>query len=342
MHTKQHSVAPLREKGMWTLMSMFILFGVAVFSPVQASASTQAIVRQVLPSNAQTCPAFGASDVRAYVYDGNLHSFDITITDPSYVAVAGKVGKTPFPWRQVSRWNQSNGMVRLHVDVPQTPIASAVPITITLISAHPGGKPITCVVTITAPRVTVILPTRVTTSGQGTGASIHPPQQQVTPIVKPSAIPVSANENALRSVTVLSSIGTMCNVPHGPTRLWSVLIVLYALFVGLLVMRKDSFLKDKGSWNTVLIVGMFLVLAAFWLFVATCRTSVWAPILITLIACAGMLGLVYGGDDTEGMPLLLKGSSDDSKRPGDKGQGTAAVSPQNNATKGGAQNKGAL
>jgi hypothetical protein len=62
---------------------------------------------------------------------------------------------------------------------------------------------------------------------------------------------------------------------------------------------------ESSDWNVGLVVAGFLGLLFFWYVSAACRTGSWAPILATIIACAGLIALTQSGTADRAV-LLLK------------------------------------
>ena len=299
-----------------TFAASFVLAGLVFGSPVHAA--TVVDVAQVLPQGAQSCPVLGATDVTPYIYDGALNSFDISITDASYVAISAQVGDMAVPFTQMTRWfDQQTGM-RIHVDVPSTSLTEDTPITVTLVAAHAGNTTVTCVATLNAviPAVQVApVPTTPDTGTTGSATPVIPqpapqypwsqitypkPVTSVTPhVTKPSVTATSAPQ----LVTATHSLGNTCGTQNGPSKLWVVLCVLYAVFVWLLASQTGLGDRESRDWNVALVVAGFLALLFFWYISAACRTGSWAPILATIIACAGLIALTQSG--TRGGNMLL-------------------------------------
>ena len=297
----KHCSTWARERSFF-LAVLLVFAGVISVAPQYTFASTSVAVRQVLPQNAQTCPALGVGDIHPYIYDGALHSFDISITDPSYVAISGEVDGTLVSLRQISRWRRADGTLRLHIDVPTTPLRRVVPISITLLSARPGGKAITCLAVISTSFPPVPVPAVPIPIGKG-----ETPPQAGRPTPTSAQTTKDASSSTAHVVTATNVLGGTCGTPSGPVRLWTVLLVLYAMFATFLVLQKDKWLRMTREWDAVLIVGVFVALLLFWYLATSCRTSSWAPVVATLIACAGLMALMRGDDEKEKEVLLLKG-----------------------------------
>jgi hypothetical protein len=295
----------------YTFAAGFVFAMLMFVSP--AHADTAVAVSQILPQGAQTCPVLGATDITPYIYDGMLDSFDITISDASYVAVAAQVGDTAVPFTQMTRWfDQQTGM-RIHADLPSTNLASDLPITVTLVSAHAGNTPITCVAMLRAvvPAIVPAQPTPSTPVTTGTSQTPSATTAQYpwshisypTPSVTPHTKPSNTGTSAPQLVTATHALGTTCGTQNGPTKLWVVLCVLYAVFVWLLASQAGLGDKESRDWNVALVVAGFLALLFFWYISAACRTGSWAPILATVIACAGLIALTQSGG--KGASILL-------------------------------------
>lgn len=291
----------LRSRAGLALAFAFFLFS----APGITSAATAVDVHQILPPQGESCPVLGATDVTPYVYDGKLNSFDVSINDQSYVAIAATVGETPISFQYITRWYDQGAGVRLHVDLAPYRLAQDTPITVTLISAHAGGSPVTCVATLSTV-LPAVAPTPAHPASGPTGNTGYPwsdigygsgsaPQGQGSTTA--SSAPVL--------VTATHSLGGTCGANNGPARLWVILLVLYAIFVWVLASQKEEVWKGGRDWSVGLTVVGFIALLFFWYISASCRTGAWAPVLATLIACAGLIALTRSGT-TGGSILLLK------------------------------------
>lgn len=312
----------MKRTGAIAFISSFIFATLFALIP-NAHADTVVRVAQVLPPNGQACPILGATDVIPYIYDGTLHSFDISITDSAYVAVSAQVGGTAVPFNQVSRWFNGQTGVKLHVDLEPTSLTVDTPITVTLVAPHAGAQGVTCVATLGAivPAVhPAHTPPAPTTQGGGVPSqhtpAYVPPQYPWSHIsyennvaVKPAPTHAAATATAASGsasiVTATHALGNACSTAGGPTRLWVILLVLYAIFTWLLASRMVMTGKASRDWNVALVVAGFLALLFFWYISAACRTGSWAPIVATIIACAGLIALTQSSGAGEGSVLLL-------------------------------------
>src|SRR3989338_9088495 len=119
-----------------------------VFPSHVSAAEVSVQTAQLLPPGSNTCAPLAASGFTPYVYDNALHAFELTLQDSSYVAVVGTVGNTNIPLNQMGRRIDASGALRVHVDLPTTPIGRTLPITITFLSAKGPGLPV-CVSVVT-------------------------------------------------------------------------------------------------------------------------------------------------------------------------------------------------
>lgn len=312
----------MKRTGAIAFISSFVLTALFAFIP-SAQADTIVRVAQVLPPNGQACPVLGATDVTPYIYDGELHSFDISITDSAYVAVSAQVGGVGVPFSQVSRWFNGQTGVKLHVDIQPTPLTADLPITVTLVAPHAGTQGVTCVATLGA-IVPAVHPARTVPEpvGQDGGVpSQHspayvPPQYpwshisyqnnaSAKPVPTHPAATATAATSGASVVTATHALGNACTTVGGPARVWVILLVLYAIFTWLLASRMVMAGKESRDWNVALVVAGFLALLFFWYISAACRTGSWAPILATIIACAGLIALTQSSAGGEGGVLLL-------------------------------------
>ena len=293
-----------------------ILGLIFAFTPITSFAATEATVSGALPPHTTACPTVGVSDITPYVYDGALDSFEITVTDPNYVAVGGSVGDMPIDFHYMTRSITSDRAVRIHVDIASTPIQSTAPIQVTLLSSRPDTHT-TCILSITgeipgAPSVPNI-PTTSTTPSEpsarnpqgstdfphsGTTRSHAGSKGHIGNISSTSTITIPKPSTVF--VGALSSLGTVCSRTSS-WKLWAILLVLYGLFV--LVLSAQPRESDTShGWNSALIVALALALIGLWYFSASCRAGPWAPVVALIIAACGIWMM---RDDTVQLKLLL-------------------------------------
>lgn len=294
-------------------VAAFALFAPSVFAASAVS------VNQILPPNAQTCPALGVSEVVPYVYDSALHSFDITLTDASYVGIGGTVNGAAVPFNQMTRWLNTDGTMRIHVDLPVTPLGDGANVSLSLISPHASNTAVTCAATVTAtiaPTAPVTQPASPVAPTEGNDVPVYtaPAYTPHTtenptlayPTIRPASIhiptikpPKPATSTGVHFpglaslVTANTAAGAACASPTGSARLWVVLIVLYAIFSAILYFQEGIPSPRTREWYVVAILAILAGLLLFWYLSAACRTGGWAPIAALIVAGISVLALLW-------------------------------------------------
>ncbi len=307
-----------------------LLLGLLV-SPISAAANTVQPVQILPPGSGKTCAPVTLSDIQAHIYNGYLDSFDVTISDPSYIAISTSVNNSVVGLNYVTRWAHADGSIKMHVDLQSIRMNKDVPIAITFMAtrADASGNSITCLFNVPASIGAVQIQSvggtagQVSTgSGQGTGQGQVRPIQ-VPPTTPPTARPVSTTDtptpigtgsgtasatgtNNPGVVAAMSSLGNLCT-DGGSARLWIVLLVLFALFTFTLSVRRLEATTNVRDWNIGLILAVFVGLLIFWYTSAVCRAGPWAPALATLITIVGLLYSMLKSDDTQEILLLKDG-----------------------------------
>lgn len=286
--------------------------------PLAAHADVKVSVDQVVPPQGESCAVLGVTEITPYIYDGALHSFDVTVSDASYVVLSAEVGGVSVPFSQVSRWFDQSQGVRMHIDIESQYLLSDTPITVTLMSAHSGAQGATCIATVTSivhaiPGASIpatpTSPSEVKPTAHAPESGAGYPWSHITYGTKPepaapatTAPATSSATSAPALITAIHSLGDLCATGSGPAKLWIILLVLYAVFVWFLVSQKRG-VGESRDWSVALVVAAFLALLFFWYISAVCRTGSWAPIVATVIACAGLIALTQS--DGKGTDLLL-------------------------------------
>ena len=130
-----------------TLISVMFSVAFAAFPGGAAADISSVRTQQLLPVGGNTCTPLSAYDFAPYVYDKTLHSFAFTVSNSSYVALAGSVGGTSVPFYLMTRHGDAMGALRVHVDIPTTPVSEGLLLSVTLVSAQGGGQPV-CMSTV--------------------------------------------------------------------------------------------------------------------------------------------------------------------------------------------------
>ncbi|MDB5238314.1 MAG: hypothetical protein JWM46_584 [Candidatus Kaiserbacteria bacterium] len=269
------------------LIAVCTLIGLAV--PLSAAAEEVNVnTVQVIPPGGNSCAPLQVLNVHPYIVDNAVHSYDVTVNDPSYYVVISSIGDTAYTFRYVSRWMNSDGSVRQHVDVQTTPIGTSLPITLTLLSAK-TGQPV-CMSVIS---FSVAGSGPMHTPGQGSTVPHTPP----TPVIPPH--PTSGSGSTTSTSTGSTSVvrgsgialGDIC-AQNGSLELWFFLITLYLIGAAAIALRDP--LPSRPLYYTVLLLLVpAIILLAFWAFATVCRGPQWVPVVVFIIAIASLLAALW-------------------------------------------------
>jgi hypothetical protein len=301
-------------KNRWGKVITSIVFLGVLTGPFSAFASTVLPSQVLPPQKGAVCAPITFSDIQAHVYNGNLDSFDVTVSDPTYVAVSTTVNGKPVAFNYITRWSNPDGSVKTHVDLQSIRMNRDVPVQMTFLSAHrdqSGNNLVTCIFNIpaTIAAVTHAGGAEYPTSGQ-TSSTHHVTRPSSEPTggktsTSSTATPTTSTRNP-GIVGAVTSLGNLC-VNGGATRLWVVLLVLFALFCFTLCVQKFEVGSSVRDWNIGLILAVFVGLLIFWYVSAVCRTGAWAPALATGITIIALLYTMLKSDDTQEILLLKDG-----------------------------------
>ncbi len=278
----------------------------AALFAVPAFASADTITSETLtfiPAPGASCVPLQATNFNAFVYDGAIHSFEFTVPDASYVAVGGNVGEGVVPFWLTSRRVDQTGALRIHVDLPTTPIVSTLPATITLLSSKQGQP--TCALTIS-----MTITPRSGLTGGTTSNPVNAPSPVATPATSPVVTPapikeipvVSSPEQTGEGVVsapipaAISStqafVAKMCTYNNG-SQVWALLLALYALIVAAALLTPIRSIWGIEEW--VLRLGAVAIplgfLIAFWFVAESCRAGYMPLITSLIVGGAGAYGV---------------------------------------------------
>ena len=285
-----------------TARATIALFAVAGFAlPVLASAATVSGLvsptQQLLPQGANTCAQLQVQSVNPYIYNNNLDSFDVTITDPSYVSVIGSVGDTGIPLSFMTRRMNADGTLRIHVDIQSMPVYGTLPVSLTLLSA-PSGKPL-CVSVVSFSLTGPAKP--VTTAPTATAPATPEPVVATIATSGEEATAPIATASPVVGGGLQSSLTKACEAA-GPYQLWFILLALFMVVVGLVAFAEPP-LGNKGPEVPLAAILVPLVLLlGFWYLAPACRVAGWIPVVLIVAAA---IGLVTAFRDQE-LPLGKK------------------------------------
>lgn len=299
----------MKHTGVSTYQLLLSVFAVTALSalfavfPLKASAlEVVSQTQQILPPGANTCAPIQVTNFTPYIYDNALNSFEFTVSDASYVAVVGSVGKTSIPLRYMTRLPSTTGGVRIHVDVDTTPLVGSVPVTVTLLSAQTGQPVCASVVAVSLGSGPVAqtpsYPTAPSKPAPSTAPSTH-----VAPVSTSSTMAPQGAVSTGTAVAPIVGAGIMrspldrlCSSQASAYRLWLILLVLFAIFVGGLL-----WLEFPMTWAWAQtpervassILALLILLLGFWYFSIPCRAALWMPLVAFLIAILGLLAAFW-------------------------------------------------
>jgi hypothetical protein len=287
-----------------------IIIAASIFlSPGSAFASTILPSQVIPPATGRSCGQITFSDIKAYVYNGYLDSFDITISDRNYVAVYTEVDKSPIGYNYITRWSNADGSLKIHVDLQPTQFNRDISVQMAFLGVYrsENGSQVTCMFNVPA---TIHFSGSQSSEGGG-GAHVVQPDTVIggtgeTPVGAQTTSTVATSSNNAALVGAISSIGNLC-ADGGASKLWVVLLILFSLFCITLCTQRFETGSSVRDWNIGLILSVFVGLLVFWYVSATCRAGSWAPALATLITIAGLLYSMLKSDDTQEILLLKDG-----------------------------------
>jgi hypothetical protein len=271
-------------------MARFAAVGITVLTlalPGMSFAATASVTTGVIiPSGTQSCPSPVVSGVTPYIYNGHLDSFDLTVSDASYVAVLGSVGQQGIPLRNMLRRINPDGSLKIHVDINSVS-GGTVPVSLTLLSSLPG-KP-TCVTVVSFP-VDGLTGTPVTQTTYPSAPS-HPSQPS-----HPSSTTTGTSSPGTTTTSVPPTVGgglqgalsRVCEAA-GAYQLWFILLALFMVGVGLVAFAEPPLTRKSTELPAALIIVPLVLLLLFWYAVPACRVAVWIPIVLLIAAALALL-----------------------------------------------------
>ena len=289
-----------------------------LFAPSLAFAATQAsaMTSQLLPVGANTCTQLTVTSVTPYIYDGELNSFDIVVPDPSYVAIGGSVGGEVIPFTYMTRASSTGGQLRVHTDVQSTPVGAALSVSVTMLSAKPGSP--VCAATISfiiAPDGSAIpgtpTPTTGGTGGAGSsggsagrstsGSNAGAQGGTSTGSLPGGSTTAPTSSTSSEDAAQGASWASIC-AGAGDYQLWFILLAIYVVITAIAALLQTPYVRQNPAVPVALILVPLILLVGFWYFVPDCRAGNWVPVVLLIIAIAGLL---IAFRDQKGMPLLL-------------------------------------
>ncbi len=313
-------IAPVLSSAVFLLM--------VALSPNHAAAQSTGSIEtaQILPPGQNSCQVINLTNIDPHVYNGELESFDVTVSDNSnsYVGILAQVGNTAIPLDQITRWAGAPSGLRIHVDTPDMPVSRGAMVALTLLSS-PANSP-TCITVLSfevgGSGTITSVPTHVSPSSSpsSSGTPVSNPSQstggaQSSPTAsigsggansthtQPGLSDTGTVSTATSALAAASTAGTASPICAGSNayRLWFILLVIYILIVAVVVFAEPWFLEDSVIGSTAAILIPLILLLAFWYFSASCRAASWIPVVACVIA---IIGLFLAFREYEVPPML--------------------------------------
>ncbi|MCE9541520.1 hypothetical protein K8R03_03100 [Candidatus Kaiserbacteria bacterium] len=266
------------------IAALFVLPGVSF-----AASSVTSSTAQLLPPGGASCQQLMVTSVTPYVYDGALDSFDVVIPDSSYVAISGSVGNTVIPFRQMTRFMNPDGQLRIHTDIDSSGIHGSLPVSITLLSARQGSP-------VCATIVSFAVSASGTTAPGTTPAPAQPAPQPAPSKPAPSkpsvpnvpSVPTPVAPVPVPTLGSVSSFAALC-AASGAYQLWFILLALYVVIAAIAALSRPPLIQKNPAIPVAMILTPLILLVGFWYFVPVCRAASWIPIVLLIIAIVGIL-----------------------------------------------------
>lgn len=289
-------------------LGMAAVMVLAYFTPFAANAAqVTAQTVQLLPPGLNVCQPIVTPEFKEYVYEGELHSFDLYVLDPSYVAVAVSVGETELPFTFITRSFDASGKLRMHVDTPSIPLQETHPIVLTLISSLPGSPTCMTQVMVQLDGEQSFSATQKAHQPAVSKQTIQPKKISVAPQMKQQGIEKkqagkAASDSVLDGVatgTSVAQMGTLekiCETSGGAARLWTILLAVYFLIIAatILALPEGRPSTQSSVLLAIAIGGPLLVLLSVWKAAPSCHAGAWTLVTALLIAGTGIiLGFRY-------------------------------------------------
>lgn len=264
--------------------------------PVTTNAQVAAVqTRQILPPNGNACAPLSVSNVTPYITGGELNSFDVTVSNASYVALLGTIGNSPIGFQYMTRRIASNGQLVIHVDVPKEFSRNGA-ITLTLLSSQ--GASVTCMSTISF-GITGFQTGTNSGTGTGSGSGTGTGTTGSTTVPKPVTGGSTSKPTATSSTTTVvggtpvvgglsKSLNNAC-ASTGAMQLWLILLALFVIAAVVVGLNERELSARSPYLPAALILTPLVLLLGFWLLASDCRGSAWIPVVLLLIGAAGLV-----------------------------------------------------
>ncbi len=265
-----------------------------------AAGSASVLTKQVVPVGGNSCAPLFVKAVTPYIYDGELHSFDIVLSDASYVAILGAAGEASIPFNYMSRRFDADGSLRIHADTTVV-INGTVPVTVTLLSALPGAP--VCLSTVSFTTDTqgnietsnpISVPTSPIDTGEpgidsstGSGSGVTQGGGSQTGSTGSSKPTPAVGTTSGTSTTIGAIVANMCT-KNGAYQLWFILLAVFFVIAAFVGLSEPALALRHGALPAVLIGVPLIGLLLFWYYATGCRLSYFIPVILLVAAAIGL------------------------------------------------------
>ncbi len=288
------------------IVATFAAFMLLSTPALAAAAGAGVITKQVLPQGGSSCAPLFVKSVTPYIYDGELDSFDIVLSDPAYVGVLGAAGDVSIPFSYMTRRIDPDGSLRLHIDTTAK-IDGKLPVTITLLSALPNAPVCLSQVSFTtdakgaietsSPAAVSPAPISSASSTVLNGTGSMPETHVKTPVIHRASHgatnegqvsrPTSLVGTTSSTSTIGSLIATMCS-KNGSYQLWFILLAIFFVITAFVGLSEPALALRHGALPAILIGVPLVALLLFWHFESGCRLSYFIPVILLVAAAIGL------------------------------------------------------
>ena len=275
-------------------------------TPAFAAAGTASVItKQVLPPGTNSCAPLFVKSVTPYIYDGELQSFDIVVSDPAYVPVLGAAGDVSIPFNYMTRRFEPDGSLRLHVDTTVV-VNGTVPVTVTMLSALPGAPVCLSQVSFTTDASgniessnPISVPTPPVNTGDTGSADTGTGMGSASGSTSSGGTHSGSNQNgSIGTGTVVGStsststsfgqiVAKMCT-KNGAYQLWFILLAIFFVIAAFVGLSEPALALRHGALPALLIGIPLVILLLFWQFAPDCRLSYFIPIILLVAAAIGL------------------------------------------------------
>ncbi len=292
------------------LYAAVFVFGLFVFTGITEAALPEPYAVNPTP----TCVSPKIQNFTPYIYDGELHSFEYTVSgSENPLVVATVVGERGIEYRYTTQ-RRGEGLSRVHVDVPgwygfsgDTRIVASVAtgadahcwsvaeFRVKLSGPTKSAATVTAITPVATPTVkprteTPPSPKGVRILDNTTSAGTPPAPTAPKDSEEPISSDASLTREMITSISAFFGAGASKNQCRDlPQSAWIALLI--AIIVALLVVidRLPYLLKGNGVQFAISHLIVFVVALTLWFIFDGCRSHRWFPIAVTVLVLLTLL-----------------------------------------------------